>query len=284
MKKLCILFYCLMALPLTAFEKEPSLPVTPFALFTIPKSGSHLLIKALYFMTGFSPFWHNDKPPSLQKLYARYNFPYTHCCLSPKLLKYYSSAPAKQILGIRDLRDVCVSIVFQIRKGTWPEFTNFPEKTIQFNKMDFDQQLLYVINQEYKLDPPNIALQLGIRNVAQQASALARDPNILICRYEDLVGEQGGGTLEAQEAILKKIATHIGLSLSAGDLEHLTANLYGNQDNPFGTIDFKEYQSTFREGKIGGWKEHFNPIHKKTFKERLGQALIDLGYEENNDW
>jgi hypothetical protein len=41
---------------------------------------------------------------------------------------------------------------------------------------------------------------------------------------------------------------------------------------------------TFRAGKTGGWKEHFTPEHKALFKEVAGDLLVQLGYEQDNDW
>ncbi len=41
---------------------------------------------------------------------------------------------------------------------------------------------------------------------------------------------------------------------------------------------------TFRQGKTGGWREHFNLASKSLFKEVAGDLLVDLGYEVNHDW
>ena len=41
---------------------------------------------------------------------------------------------------------------------------------------------------------------------------------------------------------------------------------------------------TFRSGKTGGWREHFNAEHRKLFKDVAGDLLVRLGYEESNDW
>jgi len=41
---------------------------------------------------------------------------------------------------------------------------------------------------------------------------------------------------------------------------------------------------TFRSGKTGGWREHFNEEHKNLFKDVAGDLLVRLGYEKNNDW
>lgn len=41
---------------------------------------------------------------------------------------------------------------------------------------------------------------------------------------------------------------------------------------------------TFREGKTGGWREHFTDEHKRLFLDVAGDLLVRLGYEKSNDW
>lgn len=42
--------------------------------------------------------------------------------------------------------------------------------------------------------------------------------------------------------------------------------------------------NTFANRDTGDWRDHFTPKLKAVFKERYGQALIDLGYERDIDW
>lgn len=46
----------------------------------------------------------------------------------------------------------------------------------------------------------------------------------------------------------------------------------------------EDKKSHFRKGVSGDWKKHFNSEHKKLFKKMYPDALVKLGYEENNDW
>lgn len=39
-----------------------------------------------------------------------------------------------------------------------------------------------------------------------------------------------------------------------------------------------------RRGVPGDWRNHFTPAIERSFKDRHGQALIDLGYERDFDW
>jgi len=41
---------------------------------------------------------------------------------------------------------------------------------------------------------------------------------------------------------------------------------------------------TFRQGQIGSWREVFTPYHKDLFKRTMGQELILLGYEPDDQW
>lgn len=45
-----------------------------------------------------------------------------------------------------------------------------------------------------------------------------------------------------------------------------------------------EKSFTFRLGKSGSWRKEFTETNKRNFKEATGNFLIELGYEENNDW
>lgn len=89
--------------------------------------------------------------------------------------------------------------------------------------------------------------------------------------FERLVGPQGGGVREAQTVELECIARHLGIRYARRDIERIAERLYG------GT-------TTFRKGIIGDWRNHFTAEHKRVFKELAGDLLIDLGYEQNDDW
>ncbi len=169
--------------------------ISPFALVTIPKSGSHMVIKALHSLTGGVPVWHTNFP-SVYCIPPEEGFLYTHLCLSPQLEKNYMELrKLKKIINVRDLRDVCISIVRQIGRNAWPGMSH--ETRMAFKKLPFDEQLLFVMNYEYDVEEvagfaPD-SLQVSIRKVAEQAVRYSNDPKFLVCKYEDLVGEEGGG-------------------------------------------------------------------------------------------
>jgi hypothetical protein len=281
LKSLAFLF-SLIILSATAFGQD----IRSFALITIPKSGSHIMIKTLYLMTNSPAIWHT-KFPCYQYIPPEDGFLYTHFCLSPELEADYRELPElKKIILIRDLRDVAISMVRHMRKEAWPGLS-FEERQ-EFLKLSFDEQLHFVINYEYDVQAvrkkaPN-SLQVSLYKVAEQAEQYSQCSDVLTCRYENLVGPEGGGTFEKQLAELEKIALFINLHTPHLDLIEIACNIYGDKEDPFGKGDFANYRSTFTEGKIGGWKQIFTEAHKEAFKKKLGKSLIALGYEVDDNW
>lgn len=279
---LCMVFFFYIQ---PVFSKPPD-AVPPFALITIPKSGSHLIIKTLHLLTGGIAIWHT-RFPSLFYIPGHEGFLYTHFCLSPELEENYADLPGlKKIIMIRDLRDVCISIVYQIRKGAWPGLTEKQRRA--FLAMPFEQQLLFVMQYDYDVHQvaefaPN-SIQVSIGQVARQAHYYAQDPSHLVCRYESLVGPKGGGSITAQVEEIRRIAEFLQLSISVQSLYEIASLLYGNEVNPFGRKGFENFESTFQHGQVGRWRALFNEEHKRVFKEKLGEILIALGYEKDHKW
>jgi hypothetical protein len=264
--------------------KELFAETSPFVLITIPKSGSHLTIKALYHLTGGTPVWHT-RFPSLACISPKDGFLYTHLVIHKCLEEDYEALPQlKKILNIRDLRDVAISMIGHIMEMPWPGMTE--DEIEEFREMPFDDQLMFVIKYDYEIKPTDpIALQVSLPKIAEQAIKFYQKPDVLVCRYENLVGAQGGGTSSAQVEELRKMASHLSIvNVSDDDLFHIGLCIYGNHMDVFKNKGFEHYASTFRKGKTGGWKRVFKAEHKEAFKERFGQALIDLGYEQDLNW
>lgn len=258
--------------------------VEPFVLITVPKSGSHLIIKALHFLTGAPPVWHTHFP-SFWCIPPDQGFLYTHFCIPPELERNYQSlSRLKQIVMIRDLRDVAISMVGHITKSPWPGLSG--KEREHFLSLSFDEQLLFVINYDYDIyeiaEKCPHANQVSLRKIALQAAEYAQDPNRLTIRYEDLVGPQGGGSLAAQLDALAQMAAFIDADPSS--LCEIAEQLYGNEHDPFGKGELQNYQSTFASGSIGRWKTLFKPEHIRAFKEKIGSYLIALGYEHDDNW
>ena len=83
--------------------------------------------------------------------------------------------------------------------------------------------------------------------------------------------KKGGGTRERQIETLKKMMSYLNIEVSQERLDYAADNLWGSS-------------GTFRKGRIGSWKESFDENNKELFKAVMGQELIELGYEQDNNW
>jgi hypothetical protein len=97
-------------------------------------------------------------------------------------------------------------------------------------------------------------------------------PSVLTVRFEDLVGEAGGGTRSAQRAAVSAIAEHIDRPLDSAKLDRVCDRV------------FSSGSATFRKGQIGDWRNHLTAEQVDLFKGEANEYLIRLGYEDSRDW
>jgi len=92
-------------------------------------------------------------------------------------------------------------------------------------------------------------------------------------KFENLVGAKGGGSDEVQLLEIKNIAKHLDLKLNNNQAKNVIEKLFGKS-------------MTFREGQIGSWKKYFTPEMKAAYKKAPGacELLIALGYEKDSKW
>ena len=96
--------------------------------------------------------------------------------------------------------------------------------------------------------------------------------NFLAVRFEDLVGPCGGGTLEKQLEVIKRIADHLNIVLPLEQIKNIAGSLFGGTH-------------TFNKGKIGRWRKLFTKDMKQAFKESVGDDIIlQFGYNLCQEW
>jgi hypothetical protein len=91
-------------------------------------------------------------------------------------------------------------------------------------------------------------------------------PNVLVMKFEDLIGAKGGGDAQKQIDILKKFSAHIGLPLSDAEIANLLSKFIGSTS------------FTFRKGVIGDWRNHFNSDHVDAIGDKERQLIARMGY------
>lgn len=97
-------------------------------------------------------------------------------------------------------------------------------------------------------------------------------PGVLACRFEELVGERGGGSSSAQLASIQRIASHVARPLSEEQAEAVARRAWSS-----GSV-------TFRKGAIGDWANHFDQAHREAFRGPGARLLADYRYEIDDGW
>ncbi|MBM3198328.1 MAG: hypothetical protein FJZ58_03630 [Chlamydiae bacterium] len=257
-------FFALFVLP--AFTDEP-LPAK-IVFFTIPKGGSQLCRKVISLLT--------ERP--LRKLPYPLESPLPNFleqenpCIGyhhldedfPLIREDYSSRFIKVIM-LRDPRDVLVSM------AAWIQVMADTDAARLFADLPLEEQISQLIIGPDLSMNGSYPFVFDTYKACLHALLWMQDPSVFVCRFEDLVGPEGGGSLETQRATVSKLAKHLCLHLTQEKIYQVADALFGDT-------------ATFRSGQIGSWKEVFTDQHKTLFKEKMGKELILLGYEQDDSW
>jgi hypothetical protein len=248
----------------------------PFGLMTVPKAGTHLMLKLFFLIQSREPFevrpflgiesWNyftyggNIEALSnkLDEMLNDHSFIYCHTDYSVLMQKFLSKhTDFPLLLGLRDLRDIFVSQVY----FQW----DIVEGII--GPSSFDDKLTFLMKNEVVGYHPKL---LVIYKHATAMMRLLYHKNSLIVRFEDLIGSKGGGDDNLQRETILSIAKRIGVSLSTNQLAEVQELLFGGE--------FLLHPVNFRSGQIGSWKEHFKPHHIKLFSKKYGDLHKAFGY------
>jgi hypothetical protein len=103
------------------------------------------------------------------------------------------------------------------------------------------------------------------RDAYRQNRWMLYHPNVLKLRFEDLVGEEGGGSRAIRDAAVERWARFLAVDIPT---EQLTEGLFG------GT-------KTFHEGRTDSWRDVFEEHHLRAFEREFGDVLVDYGYADD---
>ena len=251
-----------------------------------PKSGTHLLYQILYSIPNLCKW---DDIVSVQALCgimntashvrwkigsaSNHSIVRSHLMYCDEILDILQEFNCKKLFIYRDLRDVAVSHARWVTK----EERIFLHD-IYLDYSSFDEQLMTSIK-GIPLGTPfssNIS-QPDIGSDFSRWQGWVNDANTLAVKFEDLVGERGGGSEEKRLYIVEQILDHLSISMSSHQVKEKFASYILNPDE----------SHTFKKGgkgNIGAWKTFFKQEHKEEFKKVAGKILIDLGYEQDFNW
>ncbi|MFH0882570.1 MAG: sulfotransferase domain-containing protein [bacterium] len=89
---------------------------------------------------------------------------------------------------------------------------------------------------------------------------------VVVVRYEEMKDDY--------EGVIRKVQSDITLPArcTIGELRQQFVD------------EFKPNGDFFRKGIVGDWQNYWNEEHKAIFKEKVGDVLIRLGYENDSNW
>ncbi|MDR6224329.1 sulfotransferase domain-containing protein [Desmospora profundinema] len=252
-------------------NKKPTVMIN-----SVPKSGTHLMVQIIQGIPGFHlcKYYYQSTLSDIrfnpEGVVAVGHFPYNE-----KLFDNLKKWGIRLFFISRDPRDVAVSLAhFYMRDNLkdHPMHTYFKKYT-----KSHTERLSVIINGAdlTHTEIPSKHGWTGYPNLYQHLAPIYqwfRQPVIIKTTFEKLVDPQTR-TKELTRFIDYLWEDIRPLNLSKQEImERMNDNIRPLQS------------STFRKGEVGTWKNEFLPEHKNDFKRVAGSLLIDLKYEQNQDW
>lgn len=249
-----------------------SLHAGHISIITMPKSGTHLLLKALDML-------HRNCEPPLE--YKRH---VSHFGTSP--LDEYPPVPIellesrKFIFLMRSPKDMIVSWVFHydsmlkgVMIGKYPGwfYTTDGQQWFEVWKdiHTFDEKISTILEDKVHMTQYSCILKHGLTYIETGKG--------LTIRFEDLIGEKGGGSKESQLDVLRQIVDYCDIPISEEKIEFVAHSLWGKKHST--TDEDHQNDRYFRSGKIGDSARYFSIEHEALYEERFGALARRLGYE-----
>ena len=171
----------------------------------------------------------------------------------------------KTITIIRDPRDMAISMLSHIGERPTHMAHHYLFNVLSTNSERLEAVVLGYNNQYGSLT--------GVLNMYNSMLKWGDRDHNLTLKFEDLVGEKGGGKNNAQFDAINRMVKHLGLMDMVDDRSIVSIGV-----DSFGKT------STFRKGMIGKWNNVFNSADKSMVRESLGGLLVRLDYESDNEW
>ncbi|WKZ36443.1 MAG: sulfotransferase domain-containing protein [Anaerolineales bacterium] len=244
-----------------------------------PKSGSHLLLQILNGFTRIMPYRYVNADPirTIRKDGGKRNadeiladlrsvpggvISWGYVDATPENASFLTAAGRVNYFIYRDPRDMLISQVFfatdmHEEHGMHAYYKSLP---------DFGARLKVAIT---GIGRDGLKM-VSVKQRYEGVFAWLEQKNVMCIRFEDLINNRDAILLAMLDEVEKT-----GCQIPTPRDKALSILVDAIQPRK---------SHTFRSGKTGGWKEHFNEEHKKLFKDVAGDLLVRLGYEENNDW
>lgn len=239
-------------------------------LNSIPKAGTHLLETALEryprmrnagLRTVSSWTTVPDRVTDRIRRVGKGEFLNAHVPAVPELIRIVHEREIRVLFMVRDPRDVVVSHFKYVCNIDTDHRLSAHYRSLP----DDDARLMASIVGVDGLKP-------SIGEILDEFAGWMAADTSLLCRFEDLIGPEGGGSREAQHEVLRAVGQHLDIPVTGDEIARIAEGI------------FSPRSSTFRKGRLGVWREHFNAQHIAKFKEVAGTAIVRYGYERDLDW
>jgi Sulfotransferase domain len=169
----------------------------------------------------------------------------------------------KAFFVMRDPRDILISWYFSMRYSHII-LGNVPKLRATLDRMSFDDGILFAMD--------HLNRSGHFQLLASWIDAPRTDPNVLLVRFEDLIGS-------ASEEVFGKLFEHCDILMPRKQLCVLLAKysfraLSGRRP---GQEDTKHH---YRKGISGDWRNHLSDSLATRFKKLAGNLVSRLGYAE----
>ncbi len=161
---------------------------------------------------------------------------------------------------IRDPRAVVASLIpFILNTGNMPK-PHFLANDLR--PMSPVQRVRFILEGGYA---PHAGVTIrGINELYSSMLAWRQDPSCLVLRFEDLIGEQGAGTLQQQQEAMTRLAAHLNTSYDTQKRQDV----------------YSSSSRTFRTGKIDGWKQSLDLECLQLVEDYCTPLCREAGYTE----
>lgn len=177
-----------------------------------------------------------------------------HSAYSDTLADILDQHKIKPIQIVRDPRDIIVSLAYWIENQ--PDYYAYRGLI----GLPMQERMQAVIKGFYS---NTIKIESLATVLDRSYGWLTRPKDVLVVRFENLVGLQGGGSDLAQLVEIEKVSQWIGV-------QEANCKLIANQ--LFGGT------RTFRAGRVNSWELEYSPETRKLFDETVGPRLALWGY------
>ena len=247
-----------------------------------PKSGTTWVENFISNLPGYSPrilggskemIRHHHLPKSAFKKLQKFSYSSikTHILPYSKNINILLNHNINKIIVMyRDPRDIAISQYHHVLKtNPWLATDKFYEDYTKINKHSAIQHSIDMVLFDYS------SWVKGWLDIEKNHSEI----ECMTIKYEDLRSNPS--------ETFKKILMFYGVDLN--DSAFNKTLMYSNKtasNNIFSTLSSLNpgTKSTKRTGKSGEWMTEMSSVHKKCFKDSVGDLLIELGYEKNRDW